>query len=39
MCPEISSYQFVKIGRYGRGLPPVRLNFDYLELQWLKPVQ
>ena len=30
-CPEISSYQFAKIGRYGQGLPPVMLNFEYPE--------
>ena len=28
---EISSYQIAKIGRYGQGLPPVMLNFEYPE--------
>jgi hypothetical protein len=37
--PEISSYQVAKVGHYGQGLPPVMLNFEYLKLRWLRPVQ
>jgi hypothetical protein len=36
---EIPSYKVAKIGHYGRGLSPVMLNFEYLKLGWLRPVQ
>jgi hypothetical protein len=36
--PEISSYQLAKVGHQGQGLPPVRLNFENLRLESLRPV-
>ena len=35
---EILSYQAAKVGHYGQGLPPVKLNIEFLKLWWLRLV-